>query len=42
MDELTRDSIKESIVNITFPQTQVDSLYLMFLTYSNNLADIKN
>ena len=42
LDELTRDSIKESIVNITFPQTQVDSLYLMFLTYSNNLADIKN
>lgn len=42
LDKLTRDAIKESIINVNFPQTQIDNLYLMFLTYSTNLAEIKN
>ncbi len=42
LDEIARDAVKESIANINFPQTQIDGLYLMFLTYSTNLAEIKS
>ena len=42
LDETARDAVKESIPSVHFPQTQIDSLYTLFLTYSNNLADVKN
>jgi multidrug efflux pump subunit AcrA (membrane-fusion protein) len=42
LNEITRNAIKESIANVYFLQTQIDSLYLIFFTYSNSLAEIKN
>lgn len=42
LNESSRNAIKESIININFPQTQIDSLYLVFLTYGNNLSEVKN
>ena len=42
LNETSRDAVKESIANVYFPQTQIDSLYSMFLNYSINLAEIKN
>jgi len=42
LDQNARDAIKESIVNVNFPQTQIDSLYTMFLNYTNSLSEIKN
>lgn len=42
LDENARDAMKKSVVNIYFPQTQIDSLYTMFLNYWNNLSAIKS
>ncbi|MFK7780320.1 MAG: efflux RND transporter periplasmic adaptor subunit [Candidatus Gracilibacteria bacterium] len=42
LDEMARDAVKESIANVNFSQTQIDGLYLLFLTYSNSLAEIKS
>ena len=42
LNETAREAVKESIPNVHFPQTQIDGFYLMFLTYSNNLAEIKS
>jgi len=38
----TGDSVKESIVNISLTQAQIDSFYYIFLNYSNSLAEVKN
>jgi flagellar biosynthesis chaperone FliJ len=42
LDENARDAIKESLVNVRLPQTQLDSFYNMFMTYTNNISDLKN
>jgi len=42
LDENVQKSVKESIVNIYFSQTQIDGFYKLFLTYWNNISEIKN
>lgn len=42
LNEKTRKSVKESIININLTQLQVDSFYNIFLLYWNNLTEIKN
>ena len=42
LDEKAQSSVKASIVNIYFPQTQIDTFYLIFLNYSKNITDLKN
>ncbi len=42
LDIDARTAMKNSVANVYLPQTQIDSLYTMFLTYWNTLADIKN
>ena len=42
LNESARDAIKESLVNIRLPQSQIDAFYNIFLTYTNNISDLKN
>jgi hypothetical protein len=42
LDENARDAIKESLVNVRLPKTQLDSFYNMFMTYTNNITDLKS
>jgi len=42
LDVDARTAMKDSVANVYLPQTQIDSLYTLFLNYWNNLADIKN
>jgi len=42
LNENVQKSIKKSIENIYFTQTQIDTFYKIFLTYWNNLTEIKN
>jgi len=42
LDETVQKSVKESIVNVYFSQNQIDSFYKLFLTYWNNISEIKN
>jgi len=42
LDETAKDAIKESLVNVKLPQSQIDAFYTMFLTYTTNISDIKN
>ncbi len=42
LDEDSRNAMKNSVANVYFPQTQMDSLYTLFLNYWNNLSGIKS
>ncbi len=42
LDDDAKESVKESIANVYFPQTQIDSFYSLFLNFSNNISDLKN
>ncbi len=42
LDQNARDAVKESIVNVNLPQTQIDAFYTIFLNYTNSLSEIKN
>ena len=42
LDKLSRDAIKESIVNVHFTQIQIDSYYSLFLNYGNNISTLKD
>lgn len=42
LDDKAKESVKKSIVNIYFSQTQIDSFYSIFLNYSKNITDLKN
>ncbi len=42
LNEKVQKSIKYSIPNIYFPQTKIDSFYIIFLNYSKNINDLKN
>jgi predicted RNase H-like nuclease (RuvC/YqgF family) len=41
-DEKVQDSIKSSIENVYFSQTQIDNFYKLFLNYTKNLTELKN
>jgi hypothetical protein len=42
LDEKAQKSVKASIVNIYFSQSQIDTFYGLFLNYSKNITDLKN
>ena len=42
LNNFSRDAIKESIENIYFTQTQMDSYYNLFLNYGNNISNLKD
>lgn len=42
LNDLVMDAMKESIENVNFTQTQIDSYYSIFLTYLNNITSLKD
>ena len=42
LDDKAKDSVKESIENIYFSKTQIDTYYNLFLNFSKNITELKS
>jgi hypothetical protein len=42
LNKISKDAIKNSIANVYFPQTQMDSLYTLFSNFVVSITEMKN